>query len=155
MIQYFQVFYPFHCGVFRNHNCFWWVLLLPKGNSHCQVQYHSYSFCCVNIVYCLALKGFSKKMSERLEEKFATKLGNIMISKSQNWNEKYHNALSCNAKFCNCNVLSWQRYAEELGCLPAVPWPTFMDGVQASTFNSYASSLLIYHSVHDTHWWLW
>ena len=27
-------------------------------------------------------------------------------------------------------IRATQRYAEELGCLPAVPWPTFMDGVQ-------------------------
>ena len=30
------------------------------------------------------------------------------------------------------HLISWKRYAEELGCLPAVPWPTFMDGVQAN-----------------------
>ena len=41
----------FHGGLFRYHNCLWWVLLLPKGNRHCQVKYHSYFTCCINMVY--------------------------------------------------------------------------------------------------------
>jgi len=33
------------------------------------------------------------------------------------------------------------RYAEELGCLPAVPWPTFMDGVQGFSCIIHAGCL--------------
>ena len=43
-----------------------------------------------------------------------------------------------------------QRYAEELGCLPAVPWPTFMDGVQANTYFISHCSLCIIHTGEDS-----
>ena len=43
--------------------------------------------------------------------------------------------------FKSCSILfspdTLKRYAEDLGCLPAVPWPTFMDGVQANAAISY------------------
>ena len=39
------------------------------------------------------------------------------------------------------HLKSWKRYAEDLGCLPAVPWPTFMDGVQANAAISKATQI--------------
>ena len=47
--------------------------------------------------------------------------------------------------FKSCSILfspdTLKRYAEDLGCLPAVPWPTFMDGVQANAFISKATEI--------------